>query len=143
LAVDQDNEGRWFLAMEWIDRNLEAFILEHEPMSWNRFFNDVGRPLLGAIEHAQRTRNLVHRDLNPRNILVTDKCVPKITDYGISKVLDDRDAWMPAAGCRENLYRCPHSGIFPQRSRRPRALPESRLFLSGCSGSLLPGRPQV
>jgi hypothetical protein len=36
-------------------------------MSWNRFFNDVGRPLLGAIEHAQRARNLVHRDLNPRN----------------------------------------------------------------------------
>lgn len=40
----------------------------------------------------------MHRDLNPRNVLVTDKGVPKITDYGISKILDDRDAWLPRVG---------------------------------------------
>ena len=98
ILVDQDEHGRWFLAMEWIERNLEAYILEKGPMSWASFAEEMGWPLLSAVEYAQVSRNLVHRDLNPRNILVTDKGVPKITDYGISKVLDDRDAWMPVAG---------------------------------------------
>lgn len=98
LLVDQDDESRWFLAMEWIERNLETYILEKGPMSWGSFVSEIGQPLLSAIEYAQVSRNLVHRDLNPRNILVTDKGVPKITDYGISKVLDDEGAWMPVAG---------------------------------------------
>lgn len=98
LKVDRDDEGRWFLAMEWIEQNLEAFLMEHGPMTWNRFLSDFGRPMLSALEHAQVARNLIHRDLNPRNILVTEKGIPKITDYGISKVLDDRDSWMPVAG---------------------------------------------
>lgn len=98
ILVDQDEDGRWFLAMEWIERNLETYILEKGHMSWASFAEDIGRPLLSAVEYAQVSRNLVHRDLNPRNILVTDGGVPKITDYGISKVLDSRDAWMPVAG---------------------------------------------
>tara|TARA_R110002020_G_scaffold25225_9_gene82137 strand:+ start:2049 stop:5516 length:3468 start_codon:yes stop_codon:yes gene_type:complete len=98
LAVDQDTDGRWFLAMEWIERNLEAYILENGAMSWTEFFKTVGEPLLGAVEYAQSHHELVHRDINPRNILVADGDVPKIADYGISKVLGDRDAWMPAAG---------------------------------------------
>ena len=98
ILVDQDEDGRWFLAMEWIERNLEAYVIEKGPMSWATFVGEIGRPLLSAVEYAQVSRNLVHRDLNPRNILVTDRSVPKITDYGISKVLDDRDAWAPVAG---------------------------------------------
>jgi serine/threonine protein kinase len=98
LAVDQDPSGRWFLAMEWIEDNLESWLLRSGPMHWNSFLSNLGIPLLSAIEHAQTSQSLVHRDLNPRNILVTEKGVPKITDYGISKVLDDRDSWLPKVG---------------------------------------------
>lgn len=98
LAVDRDPSGRWFLAMEWVDDNLEDWILRSGPVSWNAFLRGIGHPLLSAIEYAQMSHDLVHRDLNPRNILVTEHGVPKITDYGISKVLDDRDAWLPRAG---------------------------------------------
>lgn len=98
ITVDQDAAGRWFLAMEWIDDNLENWLLRNGAMNWSGFLTSIGTPLLGAIEYAQRTQSLVHRDLNPRNILVTEKGVPKITDYGISKVLDDRDSWLPKLG---------------------------------------------
>jgi serine/threonine protein kinase len=98
LAVDRDPAGHWFLAMEWIDENLETWLMRNGSMTWANFLTYIGSPLLSAIEHAQRTQNLVHRDLNPRNVLVTDKGLPKITDYGISKVLDDRDTWLPRAG---------------------------------------------
>jgi serine/threonine protein kinase len=98
LTVDRDPSGRWFLAMEWIDDNLEDWILRYGAVGWNAFLRNIGHPLLSAIEYAQMSHDLVHRDLNPRNILVTGQGIPKITDYGISKVLDDRDAWLPRVG---------------------------------------------
>lgn len=98
LTVDRDPSGHWFLAMEWIDDNLEDWILRYGALGWNAFLRNLGHPLLSAIEYAQMSHDLVHRDLNPRNILVTAQGIPKITDYGISKVLDDRYAWLPKAG---------------------------------------------
>lgn len=70
LTVDRDLSGRWFLAMEWIDDNLEDWILRYGALGWNAFLRNLGHPLLSAIEYAQMSHDLVHRDLNPRNILV-------------------------------------------------------------------------
>ena len=114
LAVDQDPSGRWFLAMEWIEDNLESWLLRNGSMHWNSFLTNIGIPLLNAIEHAQMSQSLVHRDLNPRNILVTEKGAPKITDYGISKVLDDRDTWLPRAG--KTLVDARTPGFSPKES---------------------------
>ena len=97
LQVDQDAEGQWFFAMEWIERNLERVVLDIGAFTWNRFVSEVGMPLLDALEYAQ-SRKIVHRDLNPRNILITDNGVPKIADYGISKILNDLDGWTPVQG---------------------------------------------
>jgi serine/threonine protein kinase len=55
----------------------------------------IGLSLLRALEYAQ-ARKVVHRDLDPRNV-VTSEGAPRITDYGISEVLDDRH-WTPVAG---------------------------------------------
>lgn len=97
VKVEQDADGRWYLALEWLEETIEAYILRTGAIPWNRFYTLIGKPVLEALEFAQTRHQIAHRDLNPRNIMMTDKGEPKITDYGISKVFG-RDPWMPIAG---------------------------------------------
>jgi hypothetical protein len=97
IDADTDADGHWFLVLEWIDTNLQEYVTSGGSLSWRHFLDRIGFPVLRAIELAQK-RRLVHRDIKPKNILMTRDGIPKIADYGISRIVEEVDSWLPMKG---------------------------------------------
>lgn len=87
LDVDED-ERHYYLVMEYIEGpTLHEYIQQHGPLSPEEavFFT---KQILRGIEHAHSYR-IVHRDIKPQNILMTDNKELKISDFGIARALSE------------------------------------------------------
>ena len=88
VEVARDTDNNWYLVLEWIEDNLEDVIARDGAMPWPMFWDRYGEPLLDAVIFGQK-RRVAHRDIKPKNILVTGSGVPKLADYVIAKLLDN------------------------------------------------------
>jgi tetratricopeptide (TPR) repeat protein len=79
------HEGRPFLALEYVDGGSLARTLDGTPWPAARTLPLV-ETLARAIGHAHR-QGVVHRDLKPGNVLLTKEGQPKVTDFGLAKLL--------------------------------------------------------
>ncbi|HEX6506329.1 MAG TPA: protein kinase, partial [Chloroflexota bacterium] len=83
--IGQDG-GLHYIVMEYVEgRNLKDMIRESAPLPVNEAFS-IGRQVASALDFAHK-RGLVHRDIKPQNIMVTDAGVAKVTDFGIARSL--------------------------------------------------------
>ena len=77
-------EGVHYLVLEYVNgRTLREYMDEKGPMKPHeavRLISDVLDGLSEAHKH-----DLVHRDVKPQNILITDEGLVKLTDFGIAK----------------------------------------------------------
>jgi tetratricopeptide (TPR) repeat protein len=72
--------------MEFIEgQELPDYIKKHNPNMRARL--KLVALVCEAVHHAHQ-RGLIHRDLKPRNILVTERGQPKILDFGVARVTD-------------------------------------------------------
>ncbi|UOB21367.1 Stk1 family PASTA domain-containing Ser/Thr kinase [Macrococcus armenti] len=87
LDVDED-ERHYYMIMEYVDGpTLHEYIKENGPLSAEEavFF---AKQILRGIEHAHSHR-IVHRDIKPQNILMTEQKELKISDFGIARALSE------------------------------------------------------
>lgn len=71
-----------YVEMEYIGRSLADIKKPLIPEEAARIVRGIAEGL--AYAHSQ---GIIHRDIKPQNILLTDSGVPKITDWGMSKVM--------------------------------------------------------
>lgn len=87
LDVDED-ENHYYLVMEYIDGpTLAEYIADHGPLALDEAILFT-KQLLRGIGHAHQHR-IIHRDIKPQNILLTDQHELKITDFGIARALSE------------------------------------------------------
>ena len=77
--------GRPYIVMPCHGKgSLEALIRRHGPMDWCETLR-IGVKLAGALEAAHRA-GILHRDVKPGNVLLTEYGEPQLTDFGIARI---------------------------------------------------------
>jgi photosystem II stability/assembly factor-like uncharacterized protein len=82
-----EGDGLPYLLMEFVDGGTLADRLRAGPVSPQQAAEWAEAIARGV--HAAHRRGIVHRDLKPANVLMTADGVPKISDFGIARRLDD------------------------------------------------------
>lgn len=79
----------YYIVMELIQgKTLKEIILEERgPLPWKWSVN-VAIQIASALETAHRN-NIVHRDIKPHNIIITEDGIAKVTDFGIAKAVSN------------------------------------------------------
>ena len=121
-------ENRPFLVFEYVNAGNLAERIQRKPQAISTAARYV-RDLANAVQ-AAHDRGIVHRDLKPANILLHDKSdfatielenlVPKITDFGIAKRIDDsHDLTISGEIIGSPDYMSPEQAAGGHRTNRP------------------------
>ncbi|MFW5845874.1 MAG: protein kinase domain-containing protein [Planctomycetota bacterium] len=82
-----EEKGAHFLILEYVDGiSLAQIITQEERLPWKRAAHIV-RAVASALNHT-RSIGVLHRDIKPGNILVTEDGHVKLVDLGLGKELD-------------------------------------------------------
>ena len=91
IITAEKTDGVFFIVMEYVKgESLEAVLDRDKALDVPRSLNFVAQVLKG-VEHAHRAQ-ILHRDLRPANVLVSESGVAKVADFGTSRFLEKSHA---------------------------------------------------
>lgn len=82
-------ENLYYIVMELVQGKTlkEVIVEEGGPLPWKWSVN-IAIQIASALEVAHKN-NIVHRDIKPHNIIITEDGVAKVTDFGIAKAVSN------------------------------------------------------
>ena len=83
-----NEENLYYIVMELIQgKTLKEIINEDGKLSWKWSVN-IAIQIASALETAHKN-NIIHRDIKPHNIIITEEGLSKVTDFGIAKAVSN------------------------------------------------------
>ena len=80
-------QGSPYLVMKYLPGGTLKQLLKGQPILWQEAAHLL-IPVARALDYAHR-QGMIHRDVKPANILITDDGEPMLTDFGIAKIIDE------------------------------------------------------
>jgi serine/threonine protein kinase len=102
IDVGSTPDGYHFFVMEYIEGPSLYDMMQPRPVGTSHKFSedealDITIQVCQALAHAHQ-RGLIHRDVKPKNIILTPQGVAKLTDLGLARAMDDLQAAESEAG---------------------------------------------
>ena len=81
------HEGKIFMVFEYVDGfSLKDLIAKKDPLPVSRAVT-LMRQILEGVSYAHQ-KGIIHLDLKPGNILLSENGVPRVMDFGLSQMMD-------------------------------------------------------
>ncbi len=102
IDVASTPDGVHFFVMEYLEGKSLYDVMIPPPHGDGKSFSeaealDITIQMADALAHAHE-RGLIHRDVKPKNIMLTPAGVAKLTDLGLARAIDDKHAAESEAG---------------------------------------------
>lgn len=83
-----ESDGKNYLVMEYVEgQTLKDIIKARAPLPLEQIL-DISRQICAGIAEAH-SRNIVHKDIKPHNILIDKNGIVKVTDFGIAQAVNN------------------------------------------------------
>jgi eukaryotic-like serine/threonine-protein kinase len=123
--ISQDGEVP-FIVAEYVDGRDVGDVLKRAPKGClsEQSTKEITAQLLEALAYAH-LHGVIHRDVKPSNILLTEEGVVKVADFGIARVVEEEEAGEPGEVIGSARY------MSPEQLRGKETTPRSDLYSVG------------